>query len=85
MVRTDRYKYIVYLQGEHPEQFFDLKQDPGELKNLIGDRALAPEVARHRSLLAQWRQETDDVPGKGGDFAKRKNTPRKDRAAQATL
>ena len=60
MVRTARYKYIVYPTGENREQFFDEQEDPGELKNLIAEPALAGEVARHRSLLEQWRNATHD-------------------------
>ena len=64
MVRTARYKYIVFASGENREQFFDMEKDPGELKNLIADPALAGEVARHRKLLEQWREETRDEIGK---------------------
>lgn len=64
MVRTARYKYIVFAQGDNREQFFDMEQDPGELKNLIADPALATEIARHRSLLTQWRKETQDEIGR---------------------
>ena len=45
MVRTARYKYIVYPTGDNREQFFDEQQDPGELNNLIAEPSLAGEVA----------------------------------------
>ncbi len=64
MVRTARYKYIVFAEGENREQLFDLEKDPGELKNLIADPALTTEVERHRRLLEQWRKETHDEIGK---------------------
>ncbi len=67
MVRTDRYKYIVYAKGENREQLFDMEKDSLELKNRINDPELAAEVARHRRLLEQWRQETHDTEG-AGDF-----------------
>jgi hypothetical protein len=63
MVRTARYKYILFASGENREQFFDLEQDPGELKNLVADTSLAAEVSRHRGLLEQWMKATQDKFG----------------------
>lgn len=65
MIRTGRYKYILFAQGENREQFFDLEKDPGELNNLVGESTLANEVARHRTLLQGWMQAAGDIPGKG--------------------
>lgn len=64
MIRTARYKYIAFARGEVREQFFDLEKDPGEMKNLVADSALAGEVARHRSLLQQWMADTKDTFGR---------------------
>ncbi len=64
MVRTARYKYITFAEGDNREQLFDMEKDPGELKNLIADPALTTEVERHRRLLEQWRKETHDEMGK---------------------
>jgi arylsulfatase A-like enzyme len=64
MIRTARYKYIVYSTGEDREQFFDVEKDPGEVKNLIAASAQAGEVARHRGLLEQWMKDTKDIFGK---------------------
>jgi len=61
MIRTGRYKYILFAQGENREQFFDLEKDSGEMKNLINDAALAGEAARHRSLLQEWMRATKDA------------------------
>lgn len=63
MVRTGRYKYVVYAQGQAREQFFDLEKDPGEATNLIADPAFQAEVERHRQLLANWSRETKDAFG----------------------
>jgi choline-sulfatase len=49
MVRTDRFKYCIYDSGRHREQLIDLKDDPGEMKNL----AEAPE---HKQVLEEHRQ-----------------------------
>lgn len=49
---TERSKYIRYLGyelGEAPyEEFYDLERDPGETKNLAGDRAYAGQVEEAR-------------------------------------
>jgi arylsulfatase A-like enzyme len=60
MVRTARYKYIVFNLGEHREQFFDLETDPGERADLIADQSLASEIVRHRALFDQWMHESGD-------------------------
>jgi len=70
MVRTARYKYIVYAQGEDREQLFDMEKDSGELRNLIADPTLAVEVMRHHRLLDQWRKETHDEIGKRSTIEK---------------
>lgn len=60
MVVTNQYKYILFNGGEHPEQFFDLKNDPGELKPLIDSEAYKKEISTHRQLLRDWIQKTED-------------------------
>jgi arylsulfatase A-like enzyme len=52
MVRTDRYKYI--LSDADEEAFFDLKNDPYELSNLIGSPELKNEIEKHRKMLREW-------------------------------
>lgn len=59
MVRTARYKYIVFPGFQHSELFFDMEQDPGEMKNLAREDALASELERHRKLLKQWQETTE--------------------------
>ena len=63
MLRTDRYKYIVYESGSPREQLIDLAEDPGEMKNLALDPARADVLTRHRRLLAQWYQENNETLG----------------------
>jgi len=60
MVRTARFKYVIYNRGEVREQLFDLAADPGETRNLVVGPAHAAELARHRALLAAWAEETGD-------------------------
>lgn len=42
------------------EEFYDLKTDPHELRNLAGDPRSAEALQRHRSALAAWIERTDD-------------------------
>ena len=37
MVRTKDYKYVAFDQGVLMEQLVDMKNDPGEMKNLAVD------------------------------------------------
>jgi arylsulfatase A-like enzyme len=60
MVRTKRYKYMVFPGIQPSEMLFDLQSDPGEMKNLAGDAAVEGEVQRHRQLLAQWKATTEE-------------------------
>ncbi|MEW6359353.1 MAG: sulfatase-like hydrolase/transferase [Planctomycetota bacterium] len=62
MVRTKKYKYMVFpsAEGERFEMLFDMDSDAGEMKNLAGDAALAGELERHRQLLAQWKKTTEE-------------------------
>ena len=60
MLRTDRYKYVVFNGGKRPEQFFDLELDPGEMRNLVGQSEAATEHNRHRELLGGWITQTSD-------------------------
>ena len=70
MVRTARYKYMVFPGTEGAEMLFDMEADPGETKNLAADPSLAAEVARHRQLLAEWRQTTEEEKYPVGPSAK---------------
>ncbi len=60
MLRTDRFKYIVYDQGRNREQLIDLEADPGEMHNLAGKREFLPVLNEHRARLARWVLDTND-------------------------
>jgi len=60
MVRTKKYKYMVFAGGQKQEMIFDLEADSGEMKNLSAEPALAAELERHRSFLADWRKRTEE-------------------------
>lgn len=59
-LRTARYKYVVYGRGTDREQLFDLQKDPGEMKNLIAEPAMAEQLAQHRQMLRAWCRQTGD-------------------------
>jgi choline-sulfatase len=60
MVRTDRFKYCLYNSGAHREQLTDLKDDPGEMKNLAETPAFRSVLEQHRRLLRGWVEKTGD-------------------------
>jgi len=61
MLRTGRYKYVVFSHGQNREMLFDLESDPGETANLARRPAAKAELDRHRSLLRQWADRTGDA------------------------
>ena len=60
MLRTERYKYIVFNGGARPEQLFDLQLDPGEVHNLARTENGEKPLLDHRKLLSKWMEETRD-------------------------
>lgn len=61
MLRTTDFKYNVYSTGMRNEQFFNLKEDPGEMVNLINDPSFQENIEHHRKLLQDWILKTDDT------------------------
>lgn len=59
MIRTDRYKYVRYLEGEG-EDLYDLHEDPGETRTLIDSPAYQAALQEHRRLLAEHVRRTGD-------------------------
>jgi arylsulfatase A-like enzyme len=51
MIRSDRYKYCLYSHGQRRESLVDLRNDPGEMKNLAADPAHAEALEQHRAML----------------------------------
>jgi choline-sulfatase len=60
MLRTDRFKYCMFDSGENREQLTDLKNDPGEMKNLAKNKDYKDVLDTHRRLLRLWVERTDD-------------------------
>jgi len=58
-VRTDAWKLIKYnVGGKQTTQLFDLRADPGEMKNLA--EAQPARVRELTGLLKKWMRETED-------------------------
>jgi N-acetylglucosamine-6-sulfatase len=52
-VRTSRYKYIHYVDLEGMDELYDLKQDPYEMKNLIGNPGLRATVEKLKAEVTR--------------------------------
>jgi arylsulfatase A-like enzyme len=68
-VRTDRWKYVHYPHGDgqpdrHKAELYDLRNDPGERKNLIDDPAYAKIVTRLKAELNRLMEQTGALPDK---------------------
>jgi choline-sulfatase len=61
MVRSARYKYIVYASGARREMLVDMKSDPGEMKNLAQEPTLSSVLKEHRELLKTWYQQNNET------------------------
>ena len=42
------------------EEFYDLRNDPHEIHNLVDDPEVVDDLKRHRKILETWTRETDD-------------------------
>jgi len=60
MLRTKDFKYCIYDNGEKREQLFDIEKDPGEMNNLAYNSAYLTVLQKHRELLTEWAEETND-------------------------
>lgn len=61
MVRTERYKYVVYGWGAYREQLFDMERDPGEMVNLAVYSKYRDVLQHHRDLLRDCCEKTNDT------------------------
>ncbi len=61
MIRSERFKYVLYQAAEsHCEQLFDMWNDPGEIRDLAADARYTEVVEQHRERLRTWCRQTDD-------------------------
>jgi len=63
MIRTARFKYVVYEKGERRESLVDLTEDPGEMTNLATNPDYRKTLDKHRQLLSDWVKRTEDTIG----------------------
>ena len=61
MVRSERYKYCLYDTLNNREELFDLKNDPGETKNIAGDKEMRNLLVKHRGYLEEFALKYKDV------------------------
>ena len=59
MLRTERYKYTKYIEGDG-EELYDLENDPGETHNLISNPVYSKVLKEHRELLREHLKKTND-------------------------
>ncbi len=57
----NRYKYVLYDWGKNREQFFDLKEDPYEMNNLIYSKHHIKNIDQFRQTLIDWCKDTNDT------------------------
>ncbi len=50
-----------FARTKPKEEFYDLKADPHETKNLIDDPKYAGMISEHREALEKWMKETKDL------------------------
>lgn len=59
MIRDHQYKYIHRANGAH--EFYDLRRDPLEERNVYGEPGYEKEVLAMRMVMLDWYQSTCDV------------------------
>ena len=60
MVRTEKYKLILYPQARRV-QLFDLEKDPWEIKNLAGEAEHRTTVVELFRELKKWQVTVNDT------------------------
>lgn len=64
MIRSSRYKYCVYKDGDIRESLVDLEKDPGEMNNLALDKRYQAALDHHRAYLKDWVKQSGDEDGR---------------------
>lgn len=60
MVRSDRYKYCLYSEGERRESLVDMQNDPGEMVNQAGTPGFKDALMQHRTYLKEFAEKYND-------------------------
>jgi len=61
-VRTERYKYIEYVDPASTNELYDLLLDPREMRNVIAEARYGPVLADMRNRLIQLKKEAGWKP-----------------------
>ncbi len=61
VLRTPRYKYISFY-NDPADLLFDMREDPGETKNLAASPAHRAVLEEHKRLLSEWESQLDHGP-----------------------
>jgi len=68
MIRSKRYKYCLYDEGDFRESLFDMEKDPGETKNLARHPEHHEALLRHRQWMSKHLKSIGDpFPGPSAD------------------
>lgn len=54
MVRSSKYKYVLYDKGLYREMLYDMETDRGEMRNLAVESSYMDIVREHRAVLEDW-------------------------------
>ena len=60
MVRSARYKYCLYSEGNRRESLVDMDKDPGEMINQAGNPAFKKTLNQHRTFLKKFAKKYKD-------------------------
>jgi arylsulfatase A-like enzyme len=60
LVRTPSHKLILWNDQSRGDELYDLKTDPHEATNLLGQPKMKQAEARLRDLLDKWMKSTED-------------------------
>jgi arylsulfatase A-like enzyme len=61
MIRSRRYKYCLYSEGQQRESLVDMQSDPGEMVNQAENPEFADILQRHRSYLKEFAKSNNDA------------------------
>lgn len=60
MVRSDRYKYCLYNEGQQRESLVDMENDPSEMTNQARNPRFKDVLEQHRRRLKEFAETTGD-------------------------
>ncbi|MHC4679047.1 MAG: sulfatase family protein, partial [Planctomycetota bacterium] len=64
MIRTQDFKYYLFDQGKQSEMLIDMKNDPDEMENLVGNPDYESVLSEHRKLFTKYKKQSGDTfPG----------------------